>query len=136
MIQTSTMLICTISQCEGNFEKMGSAKSVNPITFFYEEFSIHFRKSKSFVVTLFMDPQGSALLPEDISNELVQNFLPLNSVIPVDKWFLAHKVWLKTINTSNYMWKIENIQSSRLSVSFFKTACIHFSNAYIIISDI
>ena len=64
---------------------MGSAKSVNPITFFYEEFSIHFRKSKSFVVTLFMDPQGSALLPEDISNELVQNFLPLNSVIPVDK---------------------------------------------------
>lgn len=56
------MLICFVNQCQGNFDKIGKPKNVNPITYYHEEYLIHFRKSKSFVVTLFMNPKASGLL--------------------------------------------------------------------------
>lgn len=74
LIQTSTMLISTVTQCEGNFEKINKGKTVNPITYYYDEYLIHFRKNRHFNVTLFMRPKASGLLAEDVSQELMRNF--------------------------------------------------------------
>lgn len=76
------MIICTINQCEGNFTKIGNPKTLNPISYYYDEYLIHFRKNKHLIVTLFMSPKASELLAEDISAELSQEFNSLNNIIP------------------------------------------------------
>lgn len=67
LIRMTTMIISTINQSEGNFEKLGKKKSANPITFYYHEYLIHFHKNSLYYVVLCMNPKASGLLATDLA---------------------------------------------------------------------
>ena len=66
-IQISTMLISTLKQTNGNYQKIGQKKQIDTVNFFYDKFNIHLRPVENMVVTLFMNRNSNLMQAGEIS---------------------------------------------------------------------
>lgn len=81
LIRVVTMIISTIAQCQGNFKKLNIPKNFTSTTYYYNEYLIHFHKSNTFFVSLFMHPRASGLQAAHLAEEISKNFTTISTLI-------------------------------------------------------
>lgn len=85
LVRLTTMIISSLKQCEGNLAKLKSPKTLNTVTFHYNDNVLHFFKNKHYFITLIMNPRSSGFQAAELSEEIATHFTTLNSIIPQNK---------------------------------------------------